>query len=62
MKESLRSTRPANLVVLEIEGCCGAESQLVNASGRTTKLKQLKSGFRWDRMVALLNSRSCIGL
>lgn len=54
MKENLRSTSPANLVVLDMEGCRGAGSQLVSALERATELKPPKSKSLGDSMVALV--------
>lgn len=54
MKENLRSTSPANLVVLDMEGCRGAGSQLVSALERATELKPPKSKSLGDSIVALV--------
>lgn len=52
MKENLRSTSPANLVVFDMEGCRGAGSQLERAFERATKLKPPRSESLGDSMVA----------
>lgn len=55
MKENLRSTSPANLVVFDMEGRRGAGSQLVSAFERATKLKPPRSKSLGDSMVAFFN-------
>lgn len=52
MKENLRSTSPANLVVSDMEGCRGAGSQLERAVEIATKLKPPRSESLGDSMVA----------
>ena len=54
MKENLRSTSPANLVVFDMEGCRGAGSQLESAFERATELKPPRSESLGDSMVAFL--------
>ena len=52
MKENLRSTSPANLVVFDMEGCRGAGSQLESAFERATELKPPRSESLGDSIVA----------
>jgi hypothetical protein len=61
MKENLRSTSPANLVVLDMEGCRGAGSQLVSTFERASELKPPRSEFRGDSILALLSCRCDVG-